>query len=374
MIGESWLDPTFGQFIRRLTNVFSADLHSDIYSKNGWFNANATYFLHRNVNAINEVLDTQTGAVVYANVPWGNISEADILFDPVDPDLYYYWQDAALKSYRLSTATSTTIHTFPATLEALGGTNDWIDNTGRYFVLRWSGDAHVYDKQTDTVFSGAVPVANAIDATNGYAGISPNGLYLIVVVAGPPHHYSYPIDLVGQVLSTTQTEYWNIGGAHSDILSASNGKTYAVCFDSNDQPERVRARDVSITAVSVAEQRANSILLLDGLDVNNDGGHFSCVSKGSLQDWAFISFYANDDLFDNQGTWRPFKAEILMMNVLTGQIKRLCHHRSRSVNAVYQYNPRMCASWDGTKIAWASNYDYNNGTGYADIYLMEIPP
>lgn len=368
-IGQSWVDPIFNESILRLTNVFPADLHSDIYSKNGWFNADATYFLHRNVDAINDVLNTVTGAVAYANVPWGDISESDILFDPVDPDLYYYWEGAVLKSYRLSTATSTTIHTFPSALQPLGGTNDWIEISGRYFVLRWGDNAQVYDKQTDTVFSGAVPVATAIDTNNGYAGISPNGAYLLVY---GPQHYSYLIDLVGQVLGTTQTEYWNLGGGHSDVLSASDGKTYTVCFESNSSPEQVRGRDVSIAATSVSEQRANSILLLDGLDTTNDGGHFSCVSKGVHKNWAFLSFYANDDLFNNQGTWRTYKAEILMLHVLTGEVRRLCHHRSRSVNAVYQYNPRLCASWDGTKIAWASNYNYDNGTGYADIYIMNV--
>jgi Big-like domain-containing protein len=40
----------------------------------------------------------------------------------------------------------------------------------------------------------------------------------------------------------------------------------------------------------------------------------------------------------------------------------------------YYYEPRVSASWDGTRIAWASNFNYKNaghpGTQYADIYAI----
>src|SRR6266571_5163874 len=39
----------------------------------------------------------------------------------------------------------------------------------------------------------------------------------------------------------------------------------------------------------------------------------------------------------------------------------------------YYYQPRVSANWDGTKVAWASNYGYDAGTiGYSDIYIAEL--
>ncbi len=55
-------------------------------------------------------------------------------------------------------------------------------------------------------------------------------------------------------------------------------------------------------------------------------------------------------------------------------VRRLVHHRSRSLGSNYYYMPRVSTSWDGGKAAWASNHGYDTGTGvgYADIYVLEL--
>ena len=60
-----------------------------------------------------------------------------------------------------------------------------------------------------------------------------------------------------------------------------------------------------------------------------------------------------------------------MANVVTGEVRRIAHHRSRSPQANYYYTPRVSASWDGSVVTWASNMGYS-GTGYADIYATRI--
>ncbi|HUF92412.1 MAG TPA: Ig-like domain-containing protein, partial [Candidatus Limnocylindria bacterium] len=63
---------------------------------------------------------------------------------------------------------------------------------------------------------------------------------------------------------------------------------------------------------------------------------------------------------------------IVMANVLTGEVRRLAHHRSRGISGgSYYYQPRVSAGWDGTRVAWASNFGYN-GSNYGDIYAIAV--
>src|SRR5207245_1673194 len=51
---------------------------------------------------------------------------------------------------------------------------------------------------------------------------------------------------------------------------------------------------------------------------------------------------------------------IVMVNVLTGAVQRLAHHRSRQAD-LYCRQPRVSANWDGTKVMFASNYGVTSG-------------
>src|SRR5438445_2262454 len=54
-------------------------------------------------------------------------------------------------------------------------------------------------------------------------------------------------------------------------------------------------------------------------------------------------------------------------------VRRLAHHRSRSLSVSYYHQPRLSSNWDGTKVGWASNMGYNAGTvAYADIWVAEL--
>jgi hypothetical protein len=134
------------------------------------------------------------------------------------------------------------------------------------------------------------------------------------------------------------------------------------------------------------------ILALPG----GDDGHMAGAGKG-LYD---ISIESLDDPFGNfdPDAWnRAYKQELLMVNVGSlpvtetpqctrpdaFEIRRLAHHRSRDpIDDNYYYQPRVSASWDGTRIAWASNFNYRHpdrdieDIEYADIYSIrhELTP
>src|SRR6185295_19583995 len=84
------------------------------------------------------------------------------------------------------------------------------------------------------------------------------------------------------------------------------------------------------------------------------------------KDWAFISVEdGTDNLNGSTSSWLPYRSEIVAMNVLTGEIRRIVHHRSRGVLVNYIHQPRLSVSWGGEFVAWASNFDQD---GVVDIF------
>ncbi len=360
-VGQTYVDPVFGSTVRRLTNAMGQPPGSDIYGKNGFWNADGTLMFH-NDGSSKTIINTTTGAVVRVNVP-GNF---DGSFAPDDPDTWYYFSGASLRKYSVATGTTSLVKTFSATLGALGGSVDWVDRTGRYMVLNIGGQARVWDKQNDVLYAGPVP-GNAGD---GWVGISPDAKY---VVAAIDDKRSYAINHTTRTVNTTGVMFWSLCGGHGDLLSATDGKTYFVTFECYEEAA-IYAVDVSLpqteTDAGRAQQRATNRKLMDTEWA--DDGHIAAAARGMFQDWAFISVESNDDPFTGGVSgWRPYKQEIVMANVLTGELRRLAHHRSRGILGSYFYQPRVSVSWDGTRVGWASNFGYA-GPDYGDIYAIEL--
>jgi hypothetical protein len=257
------------------------------------------------------------------------------------------------------------VKTFSGTLGALGGSTDWIDNSGRYMVLNIGGSVRVWDKQSDVLYAGAL----AGDVGEGWAGISPDGKY---VVAAGDEKRSFAINHTTRTVNTSGVMFWSLCGDHGDLVSATNGKTYFVTWECHSDPG-VWAVDITIpqTAANLPKQRADNRKLI-ALNWTDNDGHISAVSRGAFQDWAYVSIESTDDSFTaGVSSWRPYKQEIVMANVLTGEVRRLAHHRSRGLSGSYRYQPRVSAGWDGTRVAWASNFGYNFPE-YGDIYTILV--
>jgi len=364
-VGASYVDPVFGVAVRRMTDEFPNPSSSDIYAKNGFWNADGTrFYQHRPSGFV--IVDTRTGDVVRTDVPSGDVNY-DVSFDPADPDALYYWVDAELWKYVMSADASRRVKTFPARLQSLGGSVDWIDRTGRFMLVAYGDGLHVWDKETDTIYEGTIPGA----PTAGWAGLSPDGRY--VIVTDYLEHRSYAIDHATQTLAIAGTLFWTLCGDHGDVVSASDGKTYLITLNCDDE-SAVYLVDVSVpqTAADIDKQKRDNVRLFV-LDWADDA-HFSCAARGVNQDWCFVSVESADDTFANPGPWRPYKQEIVMVQTISPYtVRRLAHHRSRSIPDNYAYEPRISASWDGTKVAWASNYGYDPfGVGYADLFEVDL--
>ena len=374
-VGSGYTDPVFGGTVRRLTNTAGQRNTENIYGHH-WGNADGSYTfsdqMRSGVYTGLYILNTSTGEEVYAFQPEGS-SPADISWHPSDPDKYYYYSGPSLMRRNLSAQTSTTIKTFAGTLQPLGGSVNWIDRTGRYMVIKYSGLIHLWDSQMDILYSGAfAPVGSS-----GWTGITPDGKY-IVDVTGPTaqpqaEHYSYAINHSVHAISPTPVQFWGLSGDHGDLVSASDGKNYYIAFDEYNSPGIWRI-DISLNQAgkSYAQQQAANKMLIPM--PWTAGGHFSGVSTGTLIDWVFFSPTDKSDAFDQTpGSWYAYEQEIVAINVMTLEKRRLAHHRSRSVSASYYNFPRVSCSWDGSVVLWTSNFNVSSPTGYSDLYATPFP-
>ncbi len=368
--GQSYVDPVFGSTITRLSDVGGANEGDyNLYVKNGFWNANGTYHTFTNTaTGTADVINASTGAIVRSDTGF----TFDSSFDPVDPDILWKWSGADLRKYIISTGVETTEKTFPAPLQTLGGTTDWISADGRYFLLAWNGALHVWRRSGDVTYSGSI--IHTIG--NGWAGMTPDGKYVAVVddPNGTNYRYSYAINHSAQTLSSSGVMFWNssLNDDHADLLSASDGKNYAISANSYDG--YIYAVDIAqnMSGKTPDEQAAaNRLLIKTDWNVLGDY-HFSCVARGPFRDWCVVSTISTDDAFDSSPAWYPFKSEIFAVNVLTGAVNRYAHHRSRSVTlATYDRYPRANVDWDGTGIIFSSDYDFpGSNTNYSDLYRI----
>jgi hypothetical protein len=386
--GTSYVDPVFGGTVRRLSNDHSAD---DIYARNMWWSADEKHYLHRTPNGGQfadfwNVIDTTTGQITHKGVPIGAIA-SDGGFDPVDPNVLYSYSATSINKITLGaggTWTTSVYFTAPggATIAGLGGTQNWLDASGRYMVVRYGPEpsVHLYDRQNLAAgpYAGAVDGASTIDV-GSYVGISPDGKFLVGYASGGlgmGQGVSWKIDHASRTVSATRNVFWDLCGDHGAFLSASDGRDYMIVTACNNSPGVWRVDITNNTAgMSEAQQLAapnNRLMLKTGW---SDGVHFSTVARGPLQDWAFVSTEDGSDTFNSGSAdasglitpWHVYRQEIVAMNFVTGEVRRLAHHRSRSVWANYYNTPRISASWGGAFVGYSTNFNQN---GQFDIFAI----
>lgn len=213
-VGSTYQDPVFdnggGEQIRRIATVWFTN---ENYSRNGFWSASGRYTVRReSIDAM--VIDATTGADVrFFDLNWPFYFS----FDPVDDDKFYYSSGSQLRSFRVSDGSSTLVKDFGQNMAHLGGSVDFIDNTGRYFIVNYGGLSRVWDKQTDTVYSGGTSRGGG----GGWVGISPSADYVIANedqagCGGVGCYFSYAINHQTQSVGPEKL-FWTLCGGHGDI-------------------------------------------------------------------------------------------------------------------------------------------------------------
>ena len=272
--------------------------------------------------------------------------------------------------YDTSTSASSTVHTFPSTLQNLGGSVNYIDNTGNYFVVNYGSGTTIWDKANNVIYTGA----SALTIGTGWVGITPDAKYMII--SGPigvVDHYSFALDNVNHVVGSP-VDFWSLCGDHGGMISPSDGKDYYITNNCYDQAQIYRV-DVTLPQTvppgGLSQQKSQNYALLTR--TWSDDNHISCTARGTHQDWCFMNSEASVANSSPEIYWN----EIIGLNVLTGAVRRYAHHLS-DVSGNYYNQPRIDAMWDGSKVAYASTWGNTTDSIYAfsstglDLYALEI--
>jgi hypothetical protein len=352
--GGTFVDPVFGSTLRRVTATWPDIGDSSLYAKNGNWNANGTRIVYETRSSGgHDVYDATTGALVRAGIPWGG----EPTFSPVDPDAWYYGSGATLRKLSISTGADVAVKTFGGSLGNLGSSVDCVSVNGRYWVLNVGGTARVWDAQADVLFSGGFPASFG----GGYIGITPSadGVFL---VSGSLTWY--PLDLTARTVGAGvgRTPGWN-GADHGDVVSASDGNSYFVGVNSNGG---WKLMVWNLTKGSAGRELVN-------IGGSHHDEHFSGIPRGPWRDWMAFDLEANMSGSSELSSWGPFHQEVGMVNVLTGAVRRLSHHRSQpsAGSGNYTRMPRVSANWDGTQIAFLSNFGYLSNN-YSDLWTVTV--
>jgi hypothetical protein len=157
-------------------------------------------------------------------------------------------------------------------------------------------------------------------------------------------------------------------------VSASDGKNYYIGANCHDGTPGVYRVDIALNQAgrSFEQQVADAQLLLP--ITWNDDIHLSAVSKAPFSDWVFVATESSLDVFNGVVSgWYAYQQEIIAINVITLEKRRLAHHRSQDPFSSYYSAPRVSSSWDGSLVMWGSNFNTSSPAGYADIYAIEFP-
>jgi hypothetical protein len=372
-LGGTYVDPVFGGTIKRLSDDFPTNsVGGVLYARNGWWNADGTYIVHKpgsGMVAI-KVADATTKSLTDPGSPHRD----DATCDPVDPDVFYYGSGNTIKKQLISTGAVSTLKDFGSAVGSHGGSLDWISNDGRYFLVKLAAGFRIWDKNTDTLYTGTI--TDAIGG--GYCTMDGDARYVILVNGTTKKRYA--ISHGTTTLTTTGTSFSTLASDHADIINPSDGNIY-MCRAIDD------TNPIHFGTINIETGATNALLSFGGSQYYHQPSHYSAIPRGPMKDWCLFETTVstgggdtewNKDVFgaaNPVSSWVAFRNEVCMVNVLTGECRRFAHHRSRECNP-YSYQPRPSVNWDGTKVAWMSNYGYDdgaNGDAYSDMYMIDVP-
>lgn len=374
-LGNTFHDDQFDEDVKQLSAIGNNASEDDTYA-HCWANADGTMYFHNALGQL-DARRTSDGAVVTngSNMPGNNF---DTIWHPTNPDYYLYRSGTSLICRSVSGASTVWSKNFGATLGSLGGSINWCDKTGRYFVVSYSSGGHVYDQVDDVIYSGTI--SSAFGA--GYLGMTPDGAY--VVFTDSTDFYSQALDHGANSVASSVMFMRGIAASsdHAVYVSASDGFNYAFGTLANlSSPDGMRYYyyriDVNRAGMTTG-QILTSVLatggwLIEATNSNELEAHFTHGPNGDGQNWVFIDTEDSGDTFNSSTSgWRRYKQEILAINIMTGQTRRLAHHRSRSPGNYY-YQPRISSAWDASLIIWTSNMNDNSPADYNDTYGIENP-
>jgi hypothetical protein len=340
-------DPVFGSTVTRVTDpsMGSASGFRHEYARLAALNANNTKAVVIQMTGWNyQVLELATGALLtIPGMPCG--LDPSITWHRTDPDLLIYFCGNAIRTFRVSTAVTTTLvqlleYEYIWTREEGTVSDDW--RYAAVFGKRLGGgmEALVLDLQ-----AGAILARNTSIATGDWIGISPSGEYVVIQHDGATGTRVYDRRLT--YLRTLHPD-----ATHEEFAIDADGQDVIVYYAwSNGQTAPFGGRSV------VAKARLIDGVLTELIDTKwLWGGHLNGTGSRGRPGWILASDYREPA--NPQSA--PFQREIFWLKLDgSGQVKRIAHHHSDvapggAMGKDYWAEPHPVASWDGTMVLFAS--------------------
>jgi hypothetical protein len=272
----------------------------------------------------------------------------------------YYVHGNQLKTYDISSTATTIVHTFSEYSAISGMGESDISYDGDHFVFAGDGRyVFVYQISTDT--KGPAFDTGGVQFDSVY--ITPKNNVIVSWIQ------SGTVRSTGQELFDTNMNFLRqVGDAdgHKDVTLDTNGDEVLVWTNSND-PQPICNN--GIVKIKLATGQQTCLASFDwSLAVH--------ISAPDNSGFVYVETYAPSNPTPPSG-WVAYTNELLQIKLDGSQVLRVAHHRSRPFEAnTYNWQPKMSASRDGSRVVYGSDYDLQSIDGlavqYSDVYLIVV--
>ncbi len=408
--GQSYVDPTFGCTVTRITDASSEDFNGSVYEPllMGYatvspFNASDTYLMIADGVGQHFVTDLKGNIVVsIANMP-SKANDSWFYWDATDPNIFYYTSGNSMMSGTIvgPTVTSATVHQFTeySAVNLMDETD--VSEDGAHVVLIGgdnTGNSHESVFDYDFVTNTKAPVYTT--SCTGVVNNSNNGC-LHKLVQTPDNNVT--IDFAndgsgaeqGLRLWTGSTPLTVLQDAtdHMDTGYDQNGNSVMIEAGNSTYTPGITNPCPSGWGLDVRQiyDVASSVCLLD----NQPSWHVGYRGNPN-QPWVGLSFFdqrtSGPEFFDgasnysppSSSNWELYEDEVMVVRIDANNnpnyVYRLARAYSRS-GEDFDAQPHAAISRDGKYIAFGSDMAYahtgcpanfQTNTDCTDVYVIKI--
>ncbi len=373
-LGGSYTDPVYGTNITRLTNgpaQFNDSVHHE-YSSMTPFNADNTRILLQTEARGWVVMDLR-GNVIVSHNDLESYSVSEPRWSTSNPNVFFYHGNGTnqLKKYDIVAKKETLVRTFTqfSMIDFGGGESD-ISDDGDHMLIR--GDNRyigVYTFSTDRL--GATLDISTL-GTYDYWDLTANNNVIVRWNAEGTGRYR-GFELYSQEMAFLRQVHKY--GAHADRGRDLNGDEVLLVLSSSDLNPPPGCENNGIEKVRLSDGQRTCLMALNW----SVGAHISANSNGS-NPWVIVELTDEIDGTANpnatlssswQSVWKPYFNEILMVKMDGSEVRRLAHHRSRTLDW-YWYQPRAAVSRDGSYAVFDSNFATYPLANYTDVFMIKL--
>jgi hypothetical protein len=359
-LGETYVDPTFGTTIRRVTASGDAEVAESFLPA---FNADSTRLLVRQgTSTVLYAIDPATGATSLVGPPWpagSGCRFTEAFWSRTDPDVIFChaYGTRDLLQHDVSTGVTTPIRTLTETPAGFGTEELRMGGDGVFALLmtNTSGTgqgAVVYDRAADRAHVRRVsgPLSGA-EVLRVNADLS--GQLAVLVRDDGLDVWDFRADAVTFVpRDGTARGCGGPQGAGRSIYVSTDCFEPGVIARRLDDP--LRFQRILTTIDPAGSPRFGQEV---AFSLHHGGTSFAILTH-----WI--------DSAGDRAVYDPWEEEILAVATDGSWVFPLAHHRSDVIGGGYESTPGATISYDGRFVAFTSNF---GGPGH-DVYLIAVPP